>query len=412
MKGIQFIHCADLHIGTNTFKNDERKRDFIDSFRAVAEYALEHKVDFVIIAGDFFNKKQIDPDALEGAIEVLSILKDAKIDVIVIEGNHDTSIYSEENSWLYFLSRKDYVKLLQTKFDKGEPVISKWDKVSKVGSYTDYGDIRIFGVGYLGASTKKKIELLEPHLKLSNFNIMMLHASINSMLYSDLGGIKKEEIEILKNKINYLALGHIHKKYELDNWILNPGSLENWRIDEATHQKGFFHVKLESNKIKEVVFIESKTRPVYKWDVNISNCKDTNDVYKAVIDFIDKNKPSKEPTERPIVSLTYVGKVDFSTLQIDNEFIKKEVEEKLNPLVCEIKDGANVLTSTGKVVVLPNKHKIEEEEIGKLIDLHPEYKKKKDLMTKLVLSFKQKVLAGTNEEELVGLVKGNITDLK
>jgi len=410
MKKIQFIHCADLHIGTNRFKNDERKRDFIESFRDVAEYALEHKVDFMIIAGDFFDKKQIDSDALEEAIEVLSILKDAKIDVIVIEGNHDTSIYSEENSWLYFLSRKDYVKLLQTKFEKGEPIISKWNKTSKVGSYIDHGNIRMFGVGYLGASTKKKIEILEPHLEPNKFNIMMLHASINSMLYSDLGGIKKEEIEILKDKINYLALGHIHKKYELNDWIFNPGSLENWRVDEASYKKGFFHITLESNKIKDVLFKESKRRPVYKWEIDISGCKDTNDVYKAVIDFIDKNKPSKESTEKPIVSLTYVGKVDFSTLQIDNDFIKKEVEEKVNPLVCEIKDGANVLTSTGKVVVLPSKHKIEEEEIGKLIDLHPEYKKKKDLMTNLILSFKRKVLAGTKEEELVGLIKNNIVN--
>jgi DNA repair exonuclease SbcCD nuclease subunit len=412
MTKIQFIHCGDLHIGTNVYNNIERKRDFVLSLKDMAEYAIEQKVDFVIISGDFFNKKQIDPDALEGAMEVLSILKVAKIDVIVIEGNHDTSIYTEDISWLYFLSKKEYLKLLQTKFIKGEPIISKWNSKSKIGSYLDFGEIRIFGVGYLGASTKKKIELLEPHLNPSKFNIMMLHASINSMLYSDLGGIKKEDISIIKNKIDYLALGHIHKKYEIDNWIFNPGSLENWRLNEALYKKGFFHITLDSNKIKNVEFKESKRRPVYLWNVDITGCKDSNDVYKKVINFIEKNKPSVKPSKNPIISLTYIGKVDFSTLQIDNNFIKKEIEEKLNPLICEIKDGVNILTSAGKAVVLPSKNEIEKEEIGKLIDLNPEYKKNKDMITNLILSFKAKALSGLDEDELIGLVQNNLNDLK
>jgi len=412
MGEIQFIHCGDLHIGTNRYKNDERKRDFISSFKDMAEYAIEQKVDFVIVSGDFFNKKQIDPDALEGAIEVLSILKDSKIDVVVIEGNHDTSIYTEDNSWLFFLSKKDYLKLLQTKFVKGEPEISKWNSKSKVGSYIDFGSIRIFGVGYLGASTKKKIELLEPNLKPNRFNIMMLHASINSMLYADLGGIKKEDISIIKDKIDYLALGHIHQKYDIDNWIFNPGALENWRLNEASYKKGFYHVKLESNKIKEVIFRESKRRPVFLWSVDITGCKDSSDVYKRVISFIEENKPSAKLPEKPIVSLTYVGKVDFSTLQIDNQFIKEAIEERTGSLICEIKDGANILTSSGKAVVLPSKNEIEKEEIGKLIDLHPEYKQNKDMITSLILSFKAKALSGLDDEELIGLVQNNMSELK
>ena len=48
MTEIQFIHCADLHIGTNRWKNPERKQDFIDSFEHLANYAIEKKVDFII----------------------------------------------------------------------------------------------------------------------------------------------------------------------------------------------------------------------------------------------------------------------------------------------------------------------------------------------------------------------------
>ncbi|MCG2720056.1 MAG: exonuclease SbcCD subunit D, partial [Nanoarchaeota archaeon] len=406
-----FIHCADLHLGTNRYKNEERKYDFVLSFKDLAIYAIAQKVAFILVSGDFFNKKQIDPDALEGAIEVLSLLKDAKIEVIAIEGNHDTSIYNEENSWLYFLSKKDYLKLLQTKFIKGQPIILKWDSRSKVGSYIDIGDIRIFGVGYLGASTKRKIELLKPYLKLSKFNIMMLHASINSMIYTDLGGIKEEEIDILKNEINYLALGHIHKKYEINKWIFNPGAMENWRLDEASYKKGYFHVKIEANKIKEVIFKESKRRPVLNWEIDITGCKDSNDVYKKVLSYAEKNKPDSS-VKKPIIVITYVGKVDFSTIQIDNQFIKNEIERRFNPLICELRDGANILLSGGKMMVLPSKNEIEKEEIGQLIDLHPEYKKRKRVLTELILKFKTKALSSLDEEELIDLIHGYVGDGK
>ena len=409
-KQIQFIHCADLHIGTNRMNNQERRNDFLNSFRNLVEYAIENHVNFIIISGDFFDKKQIDPDALEGAMEVLSLLKDAKIEVLVIEGNHDASIYSEDVSWLYFLSKKGYLRLLQTKFQDGNPLINEWDDKLKIGSYFDYGDIRIFGVGYLGASTKKKIELIEPNLKKNKFNIMLLHASINSMLNLDLGGVKKEDLMVLKDKIDYLALGHIHCKEEIENWIFNPGSIENWRLEESIHKKGFFHITLESNKIKKVLFKESETRPVYLWKIDISDCKDCNDVYKKVLDYAEKNKPSNQ--EKPIISITYTGKVDFSTIQIDNDLIKKQIEERFNPLICEIKDGANVLMASGKVSVLPSKNEIEREEIGKLIDLYPDYRKNKDKLINLILSFKTYTLTEFNEDELIDLAKNSLSDLK
>lgn len=407
---IQFIHCADLHIGTNRTNNQERKKDFLDSFKDLANYAITNKINFIVISGDFFDKKQIDPDSLEGAISILSLLREAKIDVLVIEGNHDASIYSEENSWLYFLSKNSYLKLLQTKFSNGEPVISEWDNELKIGSYIDYGNIRVFGVGYLGASTKKKIELIGSKLAKNKFNIMLLHASVNAMMHLDLGGVKKEDLMILKDKIDYLALGHIHQKQEIDNWIFNPGSLENWRLEESNHKKGFFHVILESDKIEEIIFKESKKRPVYLWKIDISGCKDCNDVYKRVLKYANENKLNTK--ERPIISITFIGKVEFSTIQIDNEFIKKEIEERFNPLICEIKDGANILMSNGKVTILPNRTEIEREEIGKIIDLYPEYKKKKDELISLVLSFKTKALTEFEDDDLIELIKSNISELK
>ncbi len=408
---VQFIHCADLHIGTNRNNNIDRKQDFSDSFLDLAGYAIKNKVNFIVISGDFFDKKQIDPDSLQGAMSALRLLREEKIDVLVIEGNHDASIYTDENSWLSFLSKNNYLKLLQTKFVNGEPILEEWDEGARKGSYVDYGHTRIFGVGYLGASTKKKIELIEPKIVKNKFNIMLLHASVNAMLHLDLGGVKKEDLSILKNKVDYLALGHIHQKQEMDGWIFNPGSLENWRFEESAHPHGFFHVTLESGKVKEIIFKESKKRSVYLWKIDISGCRDCNAIYKKVLDYSEKNKPLVAD-EKPVIIINLFGKVDFSTIQIDNEFIKKEINTRFKPLICEIKDGSNVLMQDGKVVILPNKSEIEREEIEKMIELYPEYRKNKSKFTDLILAFKAKALLDFKEEDLIDLIKNNLEELK
>jgi DNA repair protein SbcD/Mre11 len=250
MKKIQFIHCADLHLGNN---NPEEET----YFRNIANYALKSKVDFLIITGDLFNANLIESKLYDECLKILSILKNSNIDVIMIEGNHDQLTDKLDKSILYSLSKKGYIKLLHTKFEGDKPILTKWDPISNIGSYIDYKDIRILGIGYLfGASLKNKIKYLASDLKNNKFNLLMLHIGVHPTLSPEFAGIKKEEIECLKEKINYLALGHIHYKYEIDNWIFNPGALTASK--KTSNKKGFFHVIINENNTQEVTFKENK----------------------------------------------------------------------------------------------------------------------------------------------------------
>jgi len=49
------------------------------------------------------------------------------------------------------------------------------------------------------------------------------------------GTVSEHSLGPLKDGLDYLALGHIHKRFELNDWVFNPGSLENWSLDE-THK--------------------------------------------------------------------------------------------------------------------------------------------------------------------------------
>src|SRR5690348_6799778 len=91
-----FIHLADTHLGYEQYGVRERFNDFSRAFWEIMDEAANRPVDFVVIAGDLFNKRAIDALTLIHAVEGLKKLKEKGIPVIAIEGNHDRSYYRDE----------------------------------------------------------------------------------------------------------------------------------------------------------------------------------------------------------------------------------------------------------------------------------------------------------------------------
>ncbi|HBE26629.1 MAG TPA: DNA repair exonuclease, partial [Ktedonobacter sp.] len=104
-----FIHIADTHLGYEQYGVRERFNDFSRAFWDIMDEAARRPVDFVVIAGDLFNKRAIDAQTLIHAIEGLKKLKEQGIPVIAIEGNHDRSYYRDGISWLQFLCHQGYL---------------------------------------------------------------------------------------------------------------------------------------------------------------------------------------------------------------------------------------------------------------------------------------------------------------
>lgn len=69
--GMRFLHCGDLHIGAG--RGDGREEDFATAFLEVAALAVDRQVDFVLIAGDLFDRREINPQALGQASRGLGL---------------------------------------------------------------------------------------------------------------------------------------------------------------------------------------------------------------------------------------------------------------------------------------------------------------------------------------------------
>src|SRR5579885_558843 len=145
-----FIHIADTHLGYEQYGVRERFNDFSRSFWDITEEAIARNIDFMVIAGDLFNKRAIDALTLIHAIEGLKKLKERNIPVIAIEGNHDRSYYRDGVSWLQFLCHQGYLIFLAQEMQDGAPVIAPWQPDSMLGTHVDLnlpgGRLRVYGL--------------------------------------------------------------------------------------------------------------------------------------------------------------------------------------------------------------------------------------------------------------------------
>ena len=159
---MKFLHLADIHLGCRRYNLEERTKDFFRAWYDVIEqHAIPNRVDFLLIAGDFFDRRNIDPQAMNHAIAGLERLKEAGIPVVAIEGNHDQRDAVSEHSWMRSLSEWGYVKLLEpTRDAEGHLTLVPWNEEERTGSYIDIADARIFGSHWYGASATAAIPLL------------------------------------------------------------------------------------------------------------------------------------------------------------------------------------------------------------------------------------------------------------
>jgi exonuclease SbcD len=337
-----FVHLADVHLGTEQYGSPERYDDFARAFLDVVQYAVRERVQFVLIAGDLFNKFALDPRTLLQAVTALEQLKSAGILVFAIEGNHDRSNYRSEMSWLTYLAYHRLLSRLDVEIREGTVVVTPYDPARGRGTYVDLDGVRIIGLRYVGAMTPRLIEMVAPQLAAlppAEFTICMAHFGMNGVLPQYSGGLTLAQVEPLRRSVDYLALGHIHKRYEIDNWIFNPGSIETWRMDEAHWPRGFYHVQVDTAATPAVTVkhIENRRRPFLMIDLPVQGLRSPEELYAAARQVLEE-RAARFRGERPVVVLVLEKELLFDRQALDRERLEALALETLDPVVVQIRD--------------------------------------------------------------------------
>lgn len=112
--------------------------------------------------------------------------------------------------------------------DDGSIHLLPWNEEERRGSYSEAAGVRIVGSQWYGSNATKVIQPLSEALEAlppAEHTLLMLHMGVEGYLNEYAGGVTYSQLLPLKETVDYLALGHVHKRYQVEDWIFNPGSL-------------------------------------------------------------------------------------------------------------------------------------------------------------------------------------------
>ena len=233
---ITFLHAADIHLdsplkGLEQYENAPVGRirgATRRAFTRLIDLAIEKRVDFVLIAGDLYDGAWRDFSTVLYLKKELGRLRDEKIPVFIIAGNHDAA-----NKMTRGLTLPDNVQLLS--HDRPQSVRLK-----------DL-DVAIHGQSFAKEAVTENLAASYPAPVSGSFNIGLLHTG--------LGGAEGHEryapctIEELRLRgYDYWALGHIHIRNVVcqDPPIVFAGNVQGRHIRE-TGPKGCLITTIHSD---------------------------------------------------------------------------------------------------------------------------------------------------------------------
>lgn len=342
---MKFLHISDVHLGCTRYQLAESPRDFFDAWVDVLRrYAISEQVDFVIMCGDFFHKRSVPPETMNYAVEGLTMLRDAGIPVISIEGNHDQKHTDSEFSWLRSLAAWDLMILLEPVSENSKMTYIPWDSAKRKGGYIDIGRARIFGSDWYGASGNWAIPMLTTAIgenrRNGAFHILMLHTDVEGHQMHPIPALSLSALKELKSVTDYVGLGHTHKHYEIDNWAFNPGSIEITNISEYRETRGAFLVEVNDEDQITARHIEDyHYRPFQQLQFNVSNYDDTNLITEDLIKMIEMEvRPVESGKPRPIIEISLRGQLGIPNSLLELQKIRDSATKITGALHVRIKN--------------------------------------------------------------------------
>jgi DNA repair protein SbcD/Mre11 len=297
---MQFVHMADTHLGYRQYGLSERENDFLNVFNHAIDEVVNERPEFVIHSGDLFEYSRPPTKALLTAQNGISKLKNEKIPIYAIAGNHD--IVMKKNSIPPQILYKDF----------GLKIISPNNP------FFIEKDVFIGGAPYSSKYTSKHlVERLQTIEKASldyKKTIMVLHQGIDRYMPYEY------EIKIgeIPQSFNYCAFGHIHERIVDDfgeGKLAYPGSTEIWRSNEVEgykkNGKGFYLVDIGGD-LPEIEKIDLKLPREF--------LKETIQYIQLKEEIARINEIIKKLKEKPVLNITVTG----------GNFSRSEVYEIIN----------------------------------------------------------------------------------
>ena len=410
---MRFIHAADIHLGYLQYGERERYNDFGHAWGHLVDETLRQRADCLVLAGDLFHKRSIEPRTLLQAAVHLQRLHDAGIPVVAVEGNHDRPYPPGGFSWLDYLAESGLLVLLSPEYGAEQHIeVLPWDADKHYGAYIDIGAVRFYGCKYYGASTPRVVDDLAQHLaeqpeaSRAPYTVLLLHAGLPDVIDQYVSPLSLEQLDALKPHVDYVALGHIHRPFARDNWVFNPGSLETNGLNEAAWtDRGYLLVEVDEAPGDDgrvhhrVTQIPTPRREFVRLSFDVDAYATPDALASALDDYLGQMRRADDD-RRPVVELRLKGVLRFDRSGLDARALHNLALERLNPLVLELRDTTTANEMDIRVDEAASRADIERQVVHDLLEREERLREDSERWTSLALGLKS--LAGSESgSELV-----------
>ena len=271
---MRILHTADLHLDSafSSFgkKNAEQYRELgRELLKNIFDCAKYEECQMILIAGDLFDSKFVSNDTRSLFV---SLVKNAKIPVVISPGNHDP--YSENS--FYSIIDKESIENLYI-FSANDLQIFDFDDIR----------VRVFGYAFTSQALNEN-PLLNATVPEDNGYLKLLcaHADMSSAI-SRYAPISLAELS--KFGFAYSALGHIHnrdEKEDAEGRVRYSGFAEGRSFDELG-EGGVFIVDVDefTCNVKRTVL---SSRAFYINEFNVSSISEN--IKERICDFLKNHK--------------------------------------------------------------------------------------------------------------------------
>lgn len=253
---VRFLHMADLHLGSplrTIGAQSEAIRNALSdatyrAFSTAIDVAIDEAVDFVVIAGDLYDRESRSIRANQFAVDQFDRLNDHDIPCYLCYGNHDPL---GDQAEMLELPENVHVFGHETVGIVEHPIDGSTEA-------------RIFGQSYRTSSDSRKMHegYSPPDATVPNIGLLHTGLDPDAGKYAPCSETDLREID----HMHYWALGHIHQQriYPGTPTIAYPGIPQGRDVTEPT-MGGSFLVEVSPTDDPQVQFVP--TSPIVWHDV-------------------------------------------------------------------------------------------------------------------------------------------------
>ncbi len=293
MNSVKILHTADLHLGSNRSNVKGGKAEIENTFLKIINLCKTQSVDFLLIAGDLFDTPFVAPDLAARVISAMEQIPETTI--AISPGNHDCicpgSFYLKYNlppNAVVFSSFLEYIDFPEK-------------------------NVRLWGAGF--TDRFEKLSLLQAADKMNNdmINLCVMHGEISAeSTHSSYNPIYTSAIQ--KCGFHYLALGHIHKRSEIQKLgkahYSYCGCPDGMGFDEVGAM-GVYIGEISISDVK-LEFLETSSRKYQLENIDVTACTNTFEVSDRILNYLKQSYGDKFSKNLYRISLTGIVSIDTS----------------------------------------------------------------------------------------------------